>query len=56
MKRTARRDDAEFRRAVEDIRARHAISDVASKFTNLKPTQREMVGLCPFHTERTRSG
>jgi DNA primase len=48
--------DAEFQRAVEEIRASRNISDVIGRYTELKRAgPRELVGLCPFHSERTPS-
>jgi DNA primase len=48
--------DAEFRRMIDDAKARHNISDVAAKRVKLKRANKgEMVGLCLFHRERTPS-
>lgn len=48
--------DAEFDRLVEEVRARHNISDLVRRYTDLKRAgPREMVGLCVFHKERTPS-
>lgn len=45
-----------FRRAVDEARDRHNLSDVAGRYTALKKRgARELVGLCPFHQERTPS-
>lgn len=48
-------DEALFQRAVEEARGRHNMSDVAGRHTNLKKHGRELVGLCPFHSERSPS-
>ena len=51
-----RMDDVEFRRLVDDARNRHNLSDILSRHTTLKRRgAREMVGLCPFHEERSPS-
>lgn len=48
--------DAEFQSLVQEARDRHNISDIVSRHTDLKRRGRnEMVGLCPFHSERTPS-
>lgn len=48
--------EAEFNRMVGDARARRNLSDVAGRYTDLKKRgAREVVGLCPFHTERSPS-
>jgi DNA primase len=48
--------DAEFERLVAEVRAKHDISDLVGRYTELKKAgPREMVGLCPFHNERTPS-
>ncbi len=48
--------DASFRRAVEEARKRHNITDIVGRRTTLKRRgAREMVGLCPFHGEKTPS-
>lgn len=45
-----------FQRAVSDARDRHNLSDVVSRHTTLrKRGGREMVGLCPFHSEKSPS-
>jgi DNA primase len=56
-RRTTRHErDAEFQRLVEETRARHNISDLIGRYTDLKRAgPRELVGLCPFHKERTPS-
>ena len=46
----------QFARIVADARARHNMSDVAGRHTTLKKRgARELVGLCPFHEERSPS-
>lgn len=53
--RTAEEADA-FRRAVDEARDRHNLSDVVARYTALKKRGgRELVGLCPFHTEKSPS-
>lgn len=48
--------DAEFRRSVDEAKQRVRLSDVVSRHTTLKQRGRgEMVGLCPFHEERSPS-
>ncbi len=49
--------DAEvFQRAVIEARERHNLSDVIGRHTNLrKRGARELVGLCPFHSEKSPS-
>ncbi|MGE4324450.1 MAG: CHC2 zinc finger domain-containing protein [Sphingobium sp.] len=45
-----------FQRLVDEARLRHNLSDIAGRHTVLrKRGPREMVGLCPFHSERTPS-
>jgi DNA primase len=53
----ARSADAEaaFRRAVDEAKAAHNLSDVVGRRTTLKRRGRELVGLCPFHHEKTPS-
>jgi len=48
-------DEAAFQRAVEEARGRHNMSDVAGRHTVLKKHGRELIGLCPFHSERSPS-
>ncbi|QQV76513.1 toprim domain-containing protein [Sphingomonas aliaeris] len=49
-------DEAEFRRLVDEAKARHNLSDVIGRHTKLKRRGgREMVGLCPFHSEKSPS-
>ena len=51
-----RLSDADFQSVVAEARARHNMSDIAGRHTALKRRgPREMVGLCPFHEERTPS-
>ena len=40
---------------IEEVRSRNDIVDVISSYVNLKRTGRNMVGLCPFHGEKTPS-
>ncbi|MCR5636582.1 MAG: DNA primase [Clostridiales bacterium] len=40
---------------LQDLRLRNPISDVVSSYVNLKRAGRNMVGLCPFHNEKTPS-
>lgn len=47
--------DHVFHALKEEARDRHNLSDVVSAFTDLRPVGRELVGLCPFHEERTPS-
>lgn len=42
-------------REIEEIRLRHALSDVIGRHTKLRRAGREMVGLCPFHSEKSPS-
>lgn len=49
-------DAAEFQRLVEEAKARHDISAIIGRHTVLKKRgARELVGLCPFHDERSPS-
>ena len=49
-------DDAEFQRLVYEAKHRHSLSDIVSRHTALRRRgARELVGLCPFHQERTPS-
>lgn len=52
----SRLPDAEFQRLIEEALGRHNLSDVIGQYTKLKRSGRsEMMGLCPFHQERTPS-
>lgn len=51
----ARRDDAEFRRRVDELKDRTPLSGVIAKAVKLKKLGREYQGLCPFHQEKTPS-
>ena len=54
--RAERLPDGEFRELVERARERHSICDIVGRHTDLKRRgAREMVGLCPFHSERSPS-
>lgn len=54
--RAPRLSDTDFRRAIDDAKARHRLSDIVGRRTKLKRRgAREMVGLCPFHDERSPS-
>jgi len=51
-----RRRPEDFRRLVDDAKASHNLSDIVGRHTILKRRgAREMVGLCPFHAERSPS-
>lgn len=53
--RSAAETDA-FHRAVNDARDRHNLSDIVARHTALrKRGGRELVGLCPFHAEKSPS-
>lgn len=47
--------DVEFRRMVEDLKARTPISGVVARAVKLKRVGSEYQGLCPFHHEKTPS-
>ena len=47
--------EGEFRALVDNARDRQLLSGIAGRYTQLKKRGREMVGLCPFHSERTPS-
>lgn len=53
--RGSRLSDAEFRRLVDELKARVLVSGVVGRKTRLKRSGREHVGLCPFHQEKTPS-
>lgn len=40
---------------IQELKARNSITDVVSDYVNLKRAGRNMVGLCPFHGEKTPS-
>jgi DNA primase len=42
-------------RDIEDLRQRHALSDIVGRHTKLRRAGRELVGLCPFHPDRSPS-
>lgn len=51
-----RHSDAEFQALVQEARERHLLSDIVRRHTDLKKRgPRELVGLCPFHSERSPS-
>ncbi len=43
------------RNLIDDIKARSDIVDVISSYVPLKRAGSNMVGLCPFHSERSPS-
>lgn len=48
--------DSDFSTLVRDAKARHLLSDIVGRHTDLKKRgASEQVGLCPFHNERTPS-
>ncbi|WP_331012535.1 CHC2 zinc finger domain-containing protein, partial [Sphingomonas sp.] len=52
----ARLSNDDFRRAIDDAKSRHLLSDIIGRKTKLKPRgKQEKVGLCPFHPDRTPS-
>lgn len=51
----SRLSDAEFRRRVDELKARVPVSGVVARKVKLQRTGREYKGLCPFHQERTPS-
>lgn len=54
--RPSRLGDAEFRDLCDRARERHSISEIIGRHTTLKKRgSRELVGLCPFHSEKTPS-
>ncbi|KQS04515.1 DNA primase [Sphingomonas sp. Leaf357] len=51
-----RDDGAAFRQRVDDAKTQHNLSDIIRRHTHLKRRNpREMVGLCPFHQEKSPS-
>ena len=40
---------------LQDLKLRNDMTEVASSYVNLKRRGRNMVGLCPFHGEKTPS-
>lgn len=47
---------ADFRQQVDGAKAQHNLSDILGRHTDLKRRNpREMVGLCPFHNEKSPS-
>jgi len=40
---------------LQELKARSDISEVAASYVNLRHSGRNMVGLCPFHSEKTPS-
>lgn len=57
MRSTKRSAEAEaaWRRAVDEAKERKNLSDVLGRHTALRRRGRELVGLCPFHQEKTPS-
>jgi DNA primase len=48
--------DAEFRQRIDAAKDRHNLSDVIRRHTTLRRRgQRELVGICPFHAEKSPS-
>ena len=39
---------------LQELKARSDIVDVVSSYVNLRRRGRNMVGLCPFHNEKTK--
>jgi DNA primase len=53
---TGRLPDDEFRRLVDEAKSRHNLSDIIGRHTKLtRRGSREVVGLCPFHLEKSPS-
>jgi DNA primase len=50
-----RRDEAEFRRRVDELKARTPISGAVGRAVKLKRSGRELQSLCPFHQEKSPS-
>lgn len=53
--RGTRHSDADFRRAVDQLKSSVLMSGVVGRAVMLKRAGREWKGLCPFHSERTPS-
>lgn len=51
----ARLPDADFEDLIREAKAKHNLSDIVGRHTDLKKRGREKIGLCPFHSERTPS-
>lgn len=47
--------DANDRRFIDDVRSRISIVDEVSRIVRLRKAGRELVGCCPFHSEKTPS-
>lgn len=45
----------DYRRAADEARERYDLSAIVGRRTKLRRAGRELVGLCPFHSERTPS-
>ena len=45
----------DFRRAIDEIRERTSLGEVAAKYVQLRRAGRHLVGLCPFHEDKTPS-
>ena len=43
------------REFIEEVKRRSEIEDVVGKYVRLKRTGSNIVGLCPFHNEKTPS-
>ncbi|ALJ14101.1 hypothetical protein ATM17_15195 [Sphingopyxis macrogoltabida] len=55
MSKRGRLPEAEFNRRIDEALGRVNLSDVVRPYTALRPRGRELVGLCPFHDERSPS-
>jgi len=54
--RAQRMSEGDFRQLVDEARSRHNLSDIIGRHTTLKKRGgRELVGLCPFHQEKSPS-
>ena len=42
-------------RFIEELKFKNDISDIVSSYVSLKKRGRNLVGLCPFHSEKTAS-